>query len=83
LELLAERALRPAVLWRKLSFGSQSGAGSLFVARMLTVDTTLRQQDRNVLAYLTEACQAARQGKAAPSLLPTVAQAETQLPRAA
>jgi hypothetical protein len=79
----AERALRPAVLWRKLSFGSQSAAGSAFVARMLTVVTTLRQQDRNVLAYLTEACQAARQGKTAPSLLPTVAQAETHLPRAA
>jgi transposase len=79
----AERALRPAVLWRKLSFGSQSAAGSLFVARMLTVVTTLRQQDRNVLAYLTEACAAARQGKAAPSLLPQRAELEDQLPAAA
>ena len=36
----AERALRPAVLWRKNSFGSQSQQGSLFVSRMLTVVTT-------------------------------------------
>jgi len=32
----AERAIRPAVLWRRTSFGSQSEAGSVFVARMLT-----------------------------------------------
>lgn len=66
----AERALRPAVLWRKNSFGSQSQAGSLFVARMLTVVTTLRAQNRSVLNYLIHACRAARQRKSAPSLLP-------------
>lgn len=66
----AERALRPAVLWRKNSFGSQSEAGSLFVSRILTVVTTLRSQNRPVLDYLVEACRAARQGRATPSLLP-------------
>ena len=66
----AERALRPAVLWRKNSFGSQSEAGSVFVARMLTVVTTLHSQNRQVLQYLVEACRAARRGKPAPSLLP-------------
>ncbi|MFM7424389.1 MAG: IS66 family transposase [Elainella sp.] len=66
----AERVLRPAVLWRKNSFGSQSEAGSLFVSRMLTVVTTLRTQNRPVLEYLIEACRAARQGQPAPSLLP-------------
>jgi transposase len=66
----AERALRPAVLWRKNSFGSQSQRGSLFVSRMLTVVTTLRAQNRPVLDYLVEACRAARQGQPAPSLLP-------------
>lgn len=30
----AERAIREALLWRRTSFGSQSGAGSVFVARM-------------------------------------------------
>jgi transposase len=67
----AERALRPAVLWRKSSYGAQSEAGSLFVCRMLTVVTTLRLQQRNVLEYLTQACQAKRQGKSPPSLLPS------------
>jgi transposase len=66
----AERALRPAVLWRKNSFGSQSEAGSLFVSRMLTVVTTLRSQNRPVVNYLVEACRATRQGQLAPSLLP-------------
>ena len=66
----AERALRPAVLWRKNSFGAQSAAGSLFVSRMLTVVTTLRAQNRPVLEYLVQACRATRQGQSAPSLLP-------------
>jgi hypothetical protein len=38
----AERALRPAVIWRNLSIGSQSHAGSEFVARMLTVKHSLK-----------------------------------------
>jgi len=66
----AEQALRPAVLWRKNSFGSQSEAGSLFVSRMLTVTTSLRAQNRSVLEYLVQACRASRQGLPAPSLLP-------------
>lgn len=66
----AERALRHGVLWRKNSFGTQSQAGSLFVERMMTVVTTLRQQKRNVLDYLTAACEAALLGQTPPSLLP-------------
>ena len=66
----AERALRPAVLWRKNSFGSQSAEGSLFVSRMLSVVTSLRTQNRPVLEYLVQACRAARQGQSASSLLP-------------
>ena len=67
----AERALRPAVLWRKRSGGTQSAAGSRFVERLLTTVTTLRQQQRDVLAYLTAACEAAHRGHPAPSLLPS------------
>jgi transposase len=71
----AERALRPAVLWRKAcpygsSFGHQSEAGEQFVERMLTTVTTLRLQGRNIWSYLVETCGAARQGVSAPSLLP-------------
>lgn len=67
---IAERILRQPVLWRKGSFGTDSPNGSRFVERILTVVTTLRLQKRNVLDYMTAACQAAFDGKAAPSLLP-------------
>jgi transposase len=66
----AERPLRRAVLWRRRSFGTQSGAGSQFVERILTAVTTLRQQRRDVLDYLTAACAAAICQAPAPSLLP-------------
>lgn len=66
----AERAIRPAVLWRKRSLGTQSDGGSRFVERLLTTVTTLRQQRRDVLGYLTAACAAAHRGHPAPSLLP-------------
>jgi transposase len=65
----AERSLRHAVIWRKLSFGTQSAAGSRFVERMLTVIETCRRQNRNVFAWLVEAVQARLAGQAAPSLL--------------
>jgi transposase len=65
----AERLLRRAVLWRRRSFGTQSETGSLFVVRVLTAVTTLRQQKRDVLDYLTEACAAAMRGDVPPSLL--------------
>ena len=60
----AERALRHGVLWRKSSFGTHSETGSRFVERVMTAVITLRQQKRDVLAYLTLA------GRPAPSLLP-------------
>ncbi len=49
-----ERALRHAVIWRRISGGTDSVEGSRFVERMLTVVATCRQQGRNVLDYLTE-----------------------------
>jgi len=70
----AERALRPGVLWRKGSFGTHSSEGSRFVEAMMTVVATLKQQQRNVLDYLTAACEAALRGEPAPSLIPTRAQ---------
>src|SRR5713101_7532512 len=66
----AERAIRPGVLWRKGSFGTHSAQGSRFVESMMTVVATLRQQQRNVLEYLTAACEAALRDEPAPSLLP-------------
>src|SRR6266545_8418132 len=72
----AERAIRPGVLWRKGSFGTQSPEGSRFVEAMMTVVATLKQQHRHVLAYVTAACEAALCGQPAPSLLPTPADIE-------
>ena len=68
----AEQALRHAVIWRKLSFGTQSRSGSQFVERMLTVIETCRRQHRDVYAWVVEAVQAQLNQKPAPSLLPTV-----------
>ena len=66
----AERAIRPGVLWRKGSFGTHSAQGLRFVEAMMTVVTTLKQQQRDVLDYLTAACAAALHDEPAPSLLP-------------
>jgi transposase len=79
----AERAICPGVLWRKGSFGTQSAHGSRFVEAMMTVVATLKQQHRNVLAYMTDVCQAAYTGAPAPSLLPCHFEAEEDLPVAA
>jgi hypothetical protein len=67
---VAERALRRAVLWRRKSFGTQSEVGSRFVERILTVVTTLRQQGRDVLDYLTAACASATHNEVSICLLP-------------
>jgi transposase len=69
----AERALRHAVIWRRISGGTDSVRGSRFVERMLTVVATCRQQGRNVLEYLTACFEADRRGQALPSLLPVTA----------
>lgn len=69
----AERALRPAVLWRKGSFGTQSDAGSRFVERIMTVAASCKQQGRSLLDFLVAATTAARLGLPPPSLLPSPA----------
>ncbi len=79
----AERAIRPGVLWRKGSFGTQSPDGSRFVETMMTVVATLKQQHRNVLHYVIDACEAALRRQPAPSLLPTAAAIEQLLHPAA
>jgi len=68
----SERALRPAVIWRKLSFGTQSATGSRFVETILTVVETCHRQSRNSFEYLTAALQAHFDGQPAPPLLSRV-----------
>jgi len=52
----SERKVRQGVLWRKICFGTQSEEGSRFVERIMTVAATCRQQDRNVVEFVNEAC---------------------------
>ena len=66
----AERAVRPAVLKRKKSYGTQSSDGSRFIERILTVCETLRRQGRSVLDFLTKSLRACRLGQQPPQLVP-------------
>ena len=66
----SERSLRHAVIWRKLSFGTQSAGGSRFVETMLTVIETCRQQSRDIFDYVTDAIQAHFDNQSPPSILP-------------
>ena len=65
----SERSLRHAVIWRKLSFGTQSERGSRFVETMLSVIETCRQQKRNVFTFVTAAVEAHFAQRPAPLLL--------------
>ena len=66
----AERVLRPAVLWRKRAFGSDSDRGCRYVERMLTASATCRLQKRRVFQFLVRSLEAHRAGNTAPSLVP-------------
>lgn len=66
----SERALRHAVIWRRISGGTDSVGGSRFVERMLTVVATCRQQKRSVLDYLSSCFEANLRGQKVPSLVP-------------
>jgi transposase len=66
----AERALRPAVIWRKKSQGTRSEVGSQYVSRMLTVAATCKQQNRGIWQFLSEVFQATPKQQKSLSLLP-------------
>jgi transposase len=67
----AERALRTAVQWRKIMFGTRSDDGERAVERLLTITRTCQLQQINVLAYLTAAIVAHRRQQKVASLLRT------------
>jgi len=64
----AERGLRGAVIYRKISLGSQSDAGERFAERMLSVSQTCRLQSRSLFDYLIGALTTSARGSPAPSL---------------
>jgi hypothetical protein len=67
----AERAVRPAVVKRKISYGTESAGGSRFIERMLSVGETLRRQGREAIDYLIKAVERHTAGQPVPSLLPS------------
>jgi len=69
----AERAVRHAVLMRKLQGGTQSDRGNRWIERVQSVRETCRLQQRPVLAWLVAAAAAAHHRLPAPSLLPAAA----------
>jgi transposase len=62
----AERSLRFGVIWRKLSYGSQSEKGERFVERVMTVAMTLRLRAKNTFQYFTECFRAFIRGGRSP-----------------
>jgi transposase len=64
----AERGLRGAVIYRKLSLGSQSEEGERTIARLLSASVTCRLQKRSLFAYLSEVLAAKSRGEPVPLL---------------
>ncbi len=64
----AERALRGAVIYRKLSLGTQSAGGERRIERLLSAHTTCRLQHRSLFDYLTQLLTAHARGDPVPSL---------------
>jgi transposase len=64
----AERGLRAAVIYRKLSLGSRSQGGERTIERLLSVDQTCRLQRRSLYAYLADALTAKARGDPVPAL---------------
>ena len=64
----AERALRGAVIYRKLSLGSQSHDGETRIARLLSAHTTCRLQGRSLFEYLADVLSHHARGAPVPLL---------------
>ena len=64
----AERALRGAVIYRKLSLGSQSEEGERRIERLLSASDTCRLQRRSLFVYLSDLLTARARGDPALSI---------------
>jgi transposase len=64
----AERGLRGAVIYRKLSLGSQSDQGERTIERLLSASITCRLQKRSLFAYLTDVLTTSIRGDPIPAL---------------
>ena len=66
---VAERTIRDYVIWRKISFGTQSERGNRFMERILTVSASCKQQGRDPVEFIAQAVRNHLLGVSAPSLL--------------
>ena len=66
----AERSLRRAVIFRKLSFGTESDSGSKTLPVVMSVIETCRRLGKHALSWITEAVTHKQQNRPAPNLLP-------------
>jgi transposase len=64
----AERGLRGAVIYRKLSLGTQSERGERSIERLLSASITCRLRTQSLFAYLTEVITAHARGDPIPAL---------------
>ena len=64
----AERGLRGAVIYRKLSLGSQSEQGERTIERLLSASITCRLRKQSLYDYLTQVITAHARGDPIPSL---------------
>jgi transposase len=67
---IAERAIRPAVQWRKICFGSQSQTGEQFTGNLLSVVRTCQLHSINAFEFLTRIVNASFSAKQQFSYLP-------------
>jgi transposase len=66
----AERSLRPAVIWRKISYGARFPEGCRFVGSILTILGSAKRKGLDPQVWLTTAIRAVRLGEGPPLLLP-------------
>lgn len=65
----AERALRHAVILRRVQGGAQSEHGSDWIEQILSIAKTMHRQDRSALDYLIDAANAWHASFTVPSPL--------------
>lgn len=66
---LAEQKIRGFVIYRKLSFGTQSERGSRFIERIMTITMTCKQNSRNAIYYIKQSIINFNSGRPPPRIL--------------
>ena len=63
---VAERSIRPAVLWKKRSFGVESDRGARYVESMLSIWATSRRNGVNPISFVRELIHSHRTNSSVP-----------------